>query len=272
MLNANVEILAIDYEKSIMNLMERTLQKLDEKADIGMAVRLLRKLGNSAPAVFCSLIQYMTDAEKAGLICELVNQYQKKLVDMVNDALASHELGKNIELGKMFFRTSGTGLHIYAQNVKVDYRGILDNGTVQKKVEDTVQQYADRSILGKVPGLSGLLKENANTVAKMAVSLAPGEVEKKALKIIESPENKRKMTALLEAVFEKEGLVVDIGQINILYTDAMTTNNTVASKSEAGADKDLKEPMAEENPGFALSEEMEEIVLDALSEYLKASV
>lgn len=272
MLNANVEILAIDYEKSIRNLMVRALQKLDENAEMGMAARLLRKLGNSAPAVFCSLIQYMSDAEKAELICELVNQYQEKLVGMVNDALASHELGKNIELGKMFFRTFGTGLLIYAQNVKVNYRGILDNGIVQKKVEDTVQQYADRSILGKVPGLSGLLKGNANTVAKMAVSIAPGEVEKNALKIIESPENKRKMTALLEEVLEKEGLAVDIGQINILSTDAMAANNAFALESEAGADKGSKEPAAEEKQGFALSEEMEEIVLNALSEYLKASV
>ena len=62
---------------------------------------------------------------------------------------------------------------IFARNVKVNYSGILDNEAVQKKVEHTVQQYADNSFLKNHPKLVGLLKENANVAAKAAAVLVP---------------------------------------------------------------------------------------------------
>ncbi len=273
MLNADIEIQKIDYEKSVKNLLGRIMPKLKDKPEAGMAVRLLQKLGNEAPDVFCNLIRYMPAQGKAKLICELVSQYQEKLTRMVNDALSFHELGKNIVLGSMFFQASGEGLLIFARNVKVNYSGILDNEAVQKKVEHTVQQYADNSFLKNHPKLVGLLKENANVAAKAAAVLGPEAIEKKALKIIESPENKEKMRVLLENVLEQEGLVLKIGQIHILETDEDPIRDFAASdmETEEIVDGHFKRQQAQK-PGFAVSEEMEELVLEALSKYLKASV
>ena len=46
MLNADIEIQKIDYEKSVKNLLGRIMPKLKDKPEAGMAVRLLQKLGN----------------------------------------------------------------------------------------------------------------------------------------------------------------------------------------------------------------------------------
>ncbi len=272
MLNADIEIQKIDYENSVKNLVGRIMPKIKDKPEADMVVRLLQKLGNHAPDVFCNLIQYMPDRGKAKLICELVNQYQEKLTGMVNDALAQHELGKNIILGSIFFQAFEEGLLIYTQNIKIDYSGILDNEAVQKKVEDTVQQYADNSFLKKIPKLGGLLKENANTAAKAAAVLAPAAIEKKALQIIESPGNKEQMRALLEKVLKKEGLVLEIGQIHILGADMASIKDHSKLEMEAAeaADGHSKGQEAQKL-GFALSEEMQEQILEALSRYLIAS-
>ena len=81
------------------------------------------------------------------------------------------------------------------------------------------------------------------------------------------------MRVLLENVLEQEGLVLKIGQIHILETDEDPIRDFAASdmETEEIVDGHFKRQQAQK-PGFAVSEEMEELVLEALSKYLKASV
>lgn len=91
----------------------------------------------------------------------------------------------------------------------------------------------------------------------------PGEIEKKALQILAIPENKAKLMGLLEEMLVWEGLVMKIGEISILNMEVDQKINHVDRSGEQ---------MSLGGTVHFLSAETEEMLLDALSEYLKSSV
>ena len=250
MLNGTVKITNIDYETTIASLLSRISEKPDKGESI--PVRLLQKLGNDTGSVLRALLNYIPDAEKGRLICELANRYEEKICSKVNEGLASRDLGENTAIEKILFQESEEGLTICLQNVRLDYQALLGNEAVQKKMGDTVEQYVNQSSLGRIPGLAGFLKEKADAAARAAVHLAPEMIEKKALELVNASGNKEKLSGLLENSLKKQGLMMDIAGIEMYKADAC---------SEGAAD-------AEERSSI-LWEEMEEMLLNAAAELLK---
>lgn len=264
MLTIRIEVVKIDYERCIRSLMERFQMKIQTWSSAGIFARLLEKLGGNAPDIFCCLSKHIPNEGKGMLICELANQYQEKLTEASNKALASNDLGKNIVFGQVKFEALGEELFICARNVQVNYSGIMGNEDVKKKVEDTAQWYLDSTALGKkLPGLGSVLKGRVSSAARFAAVLMPGEIEKKALQLLAIPENKAKLTGLLEKMLVREGLVMKIGEISILNTEAESKINHMDSSDEH---------MASGGKVLFLSAKTEEMLLNALSEYLKSSV
>lgn len=264
MLTIRIEIVKIDYESCIRSLMERFQMKIQMWSEVGIFGRLLEKLDGSAPDIFCCLSKYIPNEGKGMLISELANQYREKLTEASNKALASNDLGKNIVFSQVEFGALGGELFISARNVKVNYSGIMGNENVKKKVEDSAQQYLDSTALGKkLPGLGSVLKGKVSSAARFAAALMPGEIEKKALQLLAIPENKAKLMNLLEEMLVREGLVMKIGEISILNVEADQKIDHMDSSDEQ---------MTPGGKGHFLSAETEEMLLDALSEYLKASV
>ena len=251
MLNGTVKITNINYEAAIASLLSR----ISEKSDKGesLPVRLLQKLGNDTESVLRALLNYIPDAEKGRLICELANRYEEKICSKLNEGLASRDLGQDTAIEKILFQESEEGLTICLQNVRLDYQALLGNEAVQKKMGDTVEQYVNQSSLGRIPGLAGFLKEKADAAARAAVHLAPEMIEKKALELVNTSDNKEKLSGLLENSLKKQGLMMDIAEIEVYKADAC---------SEEAAD----EP---EERSSILSEEMEELLLNAAAELLK---
>ena len=250
MLNGTVKITNIDYETTIASLLSRISEKPDKGESI--PVRLLQKLGNDTESVLRALLNYIPDAKKGKLICELANDYEEKICSKLNEGLASRDLGQDTAIEKILFQESEEGLTICLQNVRLDYQALLGNEAVQKKMGDTVEQYVNQSSLGRIPGLAGFLKEKADAAARAAVHLAPEMIEKKALELVNASGNKEKLSGLLENSLKKPGLMMDIAGIEMYKADAC---------SEGAAD-------AEERSSI-LSEEMEEMLLNAAAELLK---
>lgn len=250
MLNGTVKITNIDYETTIASLLSRISEKPDKGESI--PVRLLQKLGNDTESVLRALLNYIPDAKKGKLICELANHYEEKICSKLNEGLASRDLGQDTAIEKILFQESEEGLTICLQNVRLDYQALLGNEAVQKKMGDTVEQYVNQSSLGRIPGLAGFLKEKADAAARAAVHLAPEMIEKKALELVNASGNKEKLSGLLENSLKKQGLMMDIAGIEMYKADAC---------SEGAAD-------AEERSSI-LSEEMEEMLLNAAAELLK---
>ena len=251
MLNGTVKITNINYEAAIASLLSRISEKSDKGESI--PVRLLQKLGNDTESVLRALLNYIPDAEKGRLICELANRYEEKICSKLNEGLASRDLGQDTAIEKILFQESEEGLTICLQNVRLDYQALLGNEAVQKKMGDTVEQYVNQSSLGRIPGLAGFLKEKADAAARAAVHLAPEMIEKKALELVNTSDNKEKLSGLLENSLKKQGLMMDIAEIEVYKADAC---------SEEAAD----EP---EERSSILSEEMEELLLNAAAELLK---
>ena len=251
MLNGTVKITNINYEAAIASLLSR----ISEKSDKGesLPVRLLQKLGNDTESVLRALLNYIPDAEKGRLICELANRYEEKICSKLNEGLASRDLGQDTAIEKILFQESEEGLTICLQNVRLDYQALLGNEAVQKKMGDTVEQYVNQSSLGRIPGLARFLQEKADAPARAVVHLAPDLIEQQALELVNTSDNKEKLSGLLENSLKKQGLMMDIAEIEVYKADAC---------SEEAADES-------EEQSSILSEEMEELLLNAAAELLK---
>lgn len=260
MLCVKIEIISADYEASGKNLLARTLPGLrednGEKQSAGLIVRLLRRLDEKGPDILADLLRYLPDSGKSRLISELANHYRENLCDMVNEALMENELGKNISVGILELEPSGEGIMLKAQRVRINYRGVMEHELIQRKIADSAEKYANQTIVGKLPAVTEFVKRNAGAAMKVVSSLAPKEVEKKVLSMLTSSERQEKMAAFLERILEQQGLVVKIGQI-MISEDESSEENISACHSESA---------------FFLSEESEELVLDGLAAYLRASV
>ena len=263
MLNGIVKITNIDYEATIVSLISRISEKTEKKGT--KLARLIQKLGDDAENAIRVLLAYIPDEGKGKLVCELANHYQEKILSKLKEGLDSRDLGQRITVEKILFQESEEGMAICLQNVQLDYKALLDNEAVQRKMGEAVERYVNQSSLGQIPGLAGFLKGKAGIAAKTAVHLAPEMIEHKALEAVNMPDNKEKLSCLLENSLKKEGLVMDISQIEVYKVN--TSDREGAACLGDGAAEAQAEKV--ENGKFALSEEVEEMVLNAAAELLK---
>lgn len=267
MLNGTIKIAHIDYGESIDGLLKRHLPRLEEKRGDHPAVRLLEKLGDNAPSVLAGMLAYMPDCGREKLICELAEQYHEPLLQALNRGLASSDLGRNVTLGNIWFRESEEGIEICLEDVRIDYKGLLGSETVQKKVEDKVEDYMTQSPLGRMPGLTGLLKDNAGVMAKIAASFVPEDTENGAFAVLENPKIREILAELLEKVLKKEGFSLEIGQIDIYPSDsceAEKNRRRERLEEESGTEREGER----KKKFFGLSEETSEMVLDGIADFL----
>ena len=277
MLNVTMNVTDISYEETATNLLIRYLPRMPEKIAENTVVRLLNKLGGQAPAVLCTLMRYVPDDGKIRLICELMNRNQEKLADLINDVLASHEFGKNFHISGIMCKPDNRGMSLSIHDLKVSYDGLLDNELVKGAVHQMASDYVGDNPLMKnrsLKGLGSVLAQNAYSVAKFAVKLpfVNHQIEKSAVAIIQNPNNKAKIVSLLEQAFVEAGLVMRIQNFDVLPSPPVENAVTLLPDSEAAGKDGQTVPELEPLNAEIFSSELEDMLLNAIAQFLKDSV
>lgn len=247
MLRAKIKIGRIDYEKSFAELFPEVQKKLAGIESENAAVRFLRKMGNSSMTAVLGIMGFLGEREKQEILCVLANMYAGEIEGKLNEALQNDEIGKYIRISGISIGQSTAGeLEVIAEQVEIDYRGLVQNPTVQQKIGEAAG--------GMTRGLGAFQRfasNNAGPLARAAALVMPSEVEKIGLNILQKEENKRRIRDLAEKTLAEKGIWLTLKDMEL---------QPVTGEAE---------PQRKTAPKSVFSRELEEKLMDAVVEYLK---
>lgn len=248
MLAAKISISKIDYEKSFTELFPAAYEKLKTVESKNFALRFIAKLGEETRHAIWGILEKLDNESLKEILCRIIHLYSQEILEKVNDRLEKDEIGKNIRISKIGLVRSGGCLELYADEVSVNYRGLLDVPDIKKKVGEAAENKVQ--MFGK--WFQKAAKDNAGTLAKAAAVMMPGEVERLGLNILRKKENRWKMLALAERALQEKGVWLNLGDVQF---------------NQAGSGQEQTILVLED--GQIFSDDLEEKILDAAAEYVK---
>lgn len=253
MITVKIDIGTIDYEKNFKELFPVAMKKLEMVENKNLALRFLMKMGEASMTAVLGILGRLDERAKGEILCGIIRLYGQEIVSRLNETLEKDEIGRNIHITQILLLQNGEEMELYAYGAKINYRGLLDNQDIQKKVKDA----AENMVQGL--GVGGLFQEtignNVGILAKAAARIAPGEVERIGLNVLQKQNVKRQILALCEKAMRDKGVWLDLIDFSLEQTDPK---------------QEIMAPIQEDAESVHLfSEELEEKILNAVVDYIK---
>lgn len=257
MISVKITIKEIHYEKSFESLFPMGMQKLQKVDDPNLSIRFLLKMGHASMTAVLGILELMNEKSKGEILCNLVNLYCPEIQSALNILLQKDDLGKNIAIGDIYMaQETGGRLIFIGRDIKVNYDRLAKNDTVKQKIGEFANEAVKKSIIGKIDLLQKAVANGAGIAAEVAAGIAPKEVEKKILSVMNKDENKWKLLRMAEQVLAEKGLC-------LILEDAVFTQEDSSALQAVPAQETGKERK------FEMSAELEEELLDTVARYLK---
>ena len=257
MINVEIVIKDIQYEKSFEKLFPMGIEKCKKMENPNLAVRFLLKMGDASMTAALGILNLADERSKNELLCGLTNLYCQEIQSALNVFLQEDELGKNIQIGNIYMVSDDEEcLSFKGRNIWVNYSSLAKNDIVRQKIGDYASERVKKSKFGESRLLQRIAAGGACLAAEVATEIVPQEVEKKVLSIMNKAENKDRLLKMAERVLEDKGLYLKLEDFMFVQEDAQEIQYSMDEESE----RERK---------FVLSPETEEGLLDAVVGYLK---
>lgn len=241
-------ISAIDYEATIQTVFPTILNKCKQAESNNVLLRLLAKLDEFAQPVLQGIMRYLPQDIKDEFFCQCVNSFGPTLTGMLNTFLQTDSWGKNFALAAVQVAHNEDAILLIAENVHADFKALLETDTVQDKVEGVVANLAGNGFLAKLAGKA------AKGALKAASEMAPEELEKAGMVLLNRPDIQEKLIGMIDKALNHRGIAVTLSKISVEQS-ASDTLSPVHIRQK-----------------FSLSPELEDALLNALAEYLRGLV
>lgn len=252
MLTTKFIIGEIDYEKTLTELFPLAYEKLKEADSKNPVLRFFVKMGGEAVPAAIGILQKLDNRTKGEILCSIARLYGQDITLKVNEKFKGDNIGKNISISDIKLTQAGENMELYADEVRVDYQGLLSASSIQKTIGEAAGN--------KVQLLGGWFRRKAEDyagpLAKTAAAVMPDETERVALNLLQVVNNKEKLIALLEKALQENGIWMKIQDIQF---------------SKGGMGEVVSGPVVDISEGGKLfTDELEEEILDAVTEYVKS--
>lgn len=220
MISVNIKVVDIEYERTFQQIFPLLKEKLGAVESNNLFIRLFQKLDDAALPVLLGIMERLPESTKDEILAACLNTYSGRICMALNAELLKHSYGKFLKTGRVSIVQEENALYFWIIQIQVDYKGL-----VREK------------ITGKMGGIA---------------SLFVGEkLEKLALELLWTEENKQKLIKLAQAALGKYGFVMGLADIQMT--------------------KDMERYVEsiETEEHLLLTDEMEMDILDALAGYLR---
>lgn len=236
MLNGTLEIEAVDYERSLAGLLPLLVDKYRDRPGSGELGKLLDRLGEDVVPVARKLLSYLSPDDKDRVMVALLNANREKLVESANRHLSSL---LPITIGTLWAQDrEGSRLSLFCAGVEVDYPALLNSPLLEQGVD-------------KLGAEGGFLKGAARLALQM---MSPEAIEKQGVALLGSESMKATLLPRFTEALARVGLHVTLR--DLVLTSAEGVSSPVPAPALSG--------------GF-LPDEVQDVVLDALTAYLRDS-
>lgn len=248
MIDIYFTISAIDYEATFQTVFPAVLNKCKQADASNVLLRLLAKLDETAEPVLQGIMRYFPQNIKDEFLCQCVNSFGPTLTEKLNAFLQTNSWGKNFVLDAVQVTRNEGKILLIAENVRADYKALLETDAVQDKVEEVVANFAGNGLLAK------LAAKAAKGALKAAGEMAPEELEKAGMILLRRPDIQERLLDMIGSALIHRGIAVTLSEISV----------------EQSASDML--PQAYVQQKFSLSPELEDALLNALAEYLRGII
>ncbi len=139
MITVKIDIGTIDYEKNFKELFPVAMKKLEMVENKNLALRFLMKMGEASMTAVLGILGRLDERAKGEILCGIIRLYGQEIVSRLNETLEKDEIGRNIHITQILLLQNGEEMELYAYGAKINYRGLLDNQDIQKKVKDAAE-------------------------------------------------------------------------------------------------------------------------------------
>lgn len=248
MIDIYFTINAIDYEATFQTVFPTVLNKCKQAESNNMLLRLLAKLDEIAEPVLQGIMRYLPQDIRDEFLCQCVNSFGPTLTEKLNAFLQTNNWGKNFVLGAVQVTRNEGKILLIAENVRVDYKALLETDAAQDKIEGVVANFAGNGLLAK------LAAKAAKGALKAAGEMAPDELEKAGMILLRRPDIQEKLLNMIGGALNHRGIAVTLSEISV----------------EQAASDMLPQVYVQQK--FSLSPELEDALLSALAEYLRGII
>jgi len=189
MIKISFDVQAIDYEKTIENLIPQLTKESGSSTDPTEIDKLIIKLGDDLVPVAKKLLGFLDTDTRDQIIAWLLEKQQDMIVNSANKALDLLG-GDAVIIGTLYVLDQpGTKLTLHAGQVRTDSTQLVDS-----------------------PALTGI----TGGIAKLAFMFSdPGTIEKDVIKLLSSDYVKTKLISTLSDGLHKAGMHITLNDVVI---------------------------------------------------------
>ena len=238
----------IDYEAALRAVFPTVLNKCKQAESNNVLLRLLAKLDKTAEPVLQGIMRYLPQDLRDEFLCQCANSFSLTLTEKLNAFLQPNSWGKNFVLGAVRVTRNEGKILLVAENVRADYKALLETDAVRDKVEGVVANFTGNGLLAK------LAAKAAKGALKAAGEMAPEELEKAGMILLRRPDIQEKLLDMIGGALNHRGIAVTLSEISV----------------EQAASDMLPQGYVQQK--FSLHPELEDALLNALAEYLRGII
>lgn len=257
MISGTIVISDIEYEKCFRSLFPALVRKIDAMENPGTAFRFMTKMGDDLLPVMLKIMDHISNEEKEKLLLGMIDLFQEPICTSLNRFLSNQEAGRGIRIGRIgaLKEEGGENLFLVITGVSIDYGLLVKTNLVNQNID----AYMDNLTRWKWLGESSFLKGTAKLALRAGAKIVPEEMERKGMELLNRPDIKKRVMCLIPEGLEKAGLYLTVQDFSLKEDTVKEEPDTVRIEEDSKA-------------GFKLPEEMEEILLNGVVAYLKATV
>lgn len=258
-INGRITVTDIDYEESFRTLFPMLIGKARDTDNPGIAFRLLDKMGDDSLPIMLEIMEHMKEQDKEMLILSAIELFKSRIVQMINDYLKKSDAGRSIYVdGICAMRSSDAdGLSLILTGVDIDYQMLANTDFAGRNIDEFAGKLGGKFGIERNGVLGGALKAAVRGGARIGASLAPNEIEKKGVELLNAGEYNAKLIEVVRETLRKAGFFMSIKEISLIKVQQEIPQLDVIDSGQI------------DDESAARLTDTEEILLDAVVSYLK---
>lgn len=258
MLNAEICIRSIDYERTFESLFPMLMETVNKMDADNLLIRLLQKLGESSKTMVISILQKLSHQHQDEILCRMVSYYHAEICKQLNALFEANGFGNCIIVQGLGVRSCVDGMVVTLNDVKLDYPALSQNEKVQQGIGNAAEGSKVGQLFMSFSGnrsgvMSKKISDKVSSLSQkkgtgMVLNLLSGGIEKQTLNYLEKNYLPEQLGKMASGFLEAKGIYAEVSAVEIQHS---------------------AENMLQEEPENLLTKELEFAVVDAVVEYLK---
>ena len=258
MLNVDVTIRSIDYERTFEALFPLLMETVNNMDAENSMIRLLQRLGQTSRGVVTALLRRLFRYHQDELLCRLVNHYRVDICKQLNALIDANEMRGCVSAGRLSVQHNRDGMLLKLGSVQVNYAELLKDSRARQAIGASAENSGLGRLVQRVSSapkgqLGKMVSDTVDAISQnkmtgIITGVFHNKIEKKTVKMLEKQYLPEELGELISEYLEGRGIYAEIDEVNVYPMESVE-------------EQDIPERF--------LDKELEDALIDAVANYLR---